>query len=211
MQHAVKTGRLGAGAAEVAHDLRQYLAAGLLLTEQVGPETAADAIADSPRDRLATIHDLLLSMRDLVAAELDGNDQREELVDLTGLARECVRVTETTHGCSVAVTHSPGAVARVDRVAIRRALMNVLDNAGRAAGPHGLVSVEVAVAATGIVVTVRDDGAGFGRIESRSGHGLAIVDAALCRCGGHAEVTSTPGAGTAVRLTIPLRHERQAG
>lgn len=194
----------------VAHDLRQYLAAGLLLTE----DDRTDA-AGPPRSRLATIHAILLSMRDLVAAELDdpggGDGPPVGPVDLAALATECLRVVATTHRCAVRLTCPERAVVRVDPVALRRAVMNVADNAGRAAGRHGTVAVTVEVAGEVAVVTVADDGLGFGRIEPRSGHGLGIVDRALDRCGGWLEVASAPGTGTQVRLTVPLRREAQAG
>ncbi|MGN6131034.1 MAG: sensor histidine kinase [Nocardioidaceae bacterium] len=211
MQYVSGEDRPQAGTVTVAHDLRQYLAAGLLLTEDDREDTAG-----SPRSRLATVHGLLLSMRDLVAAELDdpGGGQAPPTarpVDLAELGAECLRVAETTHRCAVRLTSHARVVVRSDGVALRRAVMNVVDNAGRAAGERGTVEVTVDVRGECAVITVADDGLGFGRIESRSGHGLGIVDRALHSCGGWLEVASTPGAGTQVTLTVPVRAERRAG
>lgn len=200
-----------AGTATVAHDLRQYLAAGLLLTEDHRGDGAG-----SPRSRLATVHGLLLSMRDLVAAELDdpgGGDAPPPRcpVDVGALAAECLRVAEATHGCAVRLTCRQEPVVHLDGVALRRAVMNVVDNAGRAAGDRGTVEVTVDAHGDCVVVTVADDGLGFGRIEPRSGHGLGIVDRSLHRCGGWLEVASAPGVGTQVSLSVPVRQEMQAG
>lgn len=211
MQYVSGECRPAAGTgATVAHDLRQYLAAGLLLTE----DDRTDA-AGSPRSRLRTLHGILLSMRDLVAVELDdpggGDGPAAGAVDLGELAADCLRVVETTHRCTVRLTCPDRAVVSVDPVALRRAVMNVADNAGRAAGPRGTVAVTVEVADDCAVVTVADDGLGFGRIEPQSGRGLGIVDRALDRCGGWLEVASAPGTGTQVRLTVPLRREVRVG
>ncbi len=197
--------------AKVAHDLRQYLAAGLLLTE-----AARAGTADSPVSRLETVHELLVSMRELVAAEFreperDDGSGPARPVDVVPLVAQCLRVAETTHGCAVHLACPARALACVDRVALSRAVMNVVDNAGRAAGVTGTVDVGVRVRPEGVVITVADDGLGFARIEPRSGHGLAIVDQALRRCGGRLELTSTRGTGTRVRLTVPVRTQEQAG
>jgi signal transduction histidine kinase len=54
-------------------------------------------------------------------------------------------------------------------------------------------------------VTLRDYGRGFAPGEQRgSGHGTKNLMARAEALGGHAEITSQPGEGTTVKLSIPL-------
>ena len=59
------------------------------------------------------------------------------------------------------------------------------------------------------VVEVSDDGPGFGRIEHGTGQGLSVISSAVRACDGRLEITSGPGPGTAVRVTLP-RHRDSA-
>jgi signal transduction histidine kinase len=60
------------------------------------------------------------------------------------------------------------------------------------------------------VLSVEDDGHGFapasasGTQAARGGHGLANIRNRLAQIGGEAEVSSQPGKGTQVRLSVPL-------
>lgn len=105
--------------------------------------------------------------------------------------------------CSVRLRREHVAPARVDPVALRRALRNLLDNAIRAAGLHGRVDITVCQAGERIVVDVSDDGPGFGRIPTQSGLGLSEVRAFAQSAGGSVSVTESELGGTLIRLEIP--------
>ncbi len=52
-----------------------------------------------------------------------------------------------------------------------------------------------------VFASVRDDGSGFDPAPATGGHGLTeSIDGRLTSIGGRAEVHSTPGSGTEVRL-----------
>jgi signal transduction histidine kinase len=52
-----------------------------------------------------------------------------------------------------------------------------------------------------VFASVRDDGSGFDTSQQRSGHGVdESIVARMRDIGGRAEVVSTPGAGTEVRV-----------
>ena len=103
--------------------------------------------------------------------------------------------------------------ALAQRDELKDVLLNVLENARLA--DAGTVSVHVAGTATHVVIDVKDDGTGiaadvlpqvfephFSTRTSGSGLGLAISRRLIEGWGGTIGLTSTPGAGTTVRLTL---------
>jgi signal transduction histidine kinase len=89
------------------------------------------------------------------------------------------------------------------------AFKEVLNNVVRHAGARE-VNVALSVEAKRFVLSVADDGKGFSPAPAssspptRGGHGLANIRNRLAQIGGLAEVSSTPGRGTQVRLSVPL-------
>jgi signal transduction histidine kinase len=83
----------------------------------------------------------------------------------------------------------------------------VLDNATRAAGGAGHIWVALRTGHDVAMLEVTDDGPGFARIPSVSGHGMAIVYEAMRACQGRLEIASGPGPGTTVRMLIPVLTE----
>lgn len=183
------------------HDLRQYVAAGLLLSQMPGDEL----LADEPNSRLQMIRQLFEHMRELITAEVGEPGLQQWVLDLGGLVTECVEVVKLTHKVCLVTQLSGPTQAYGDVALIRRAVTNVLDNAARAAGPDGSVVVCVGAHDGMSFVEVTDDGLGFGHVQSGSGQGMAVVDAALRACRGRLEIASGPDPGTTVRLLIPSR------
>lgn len=88
--------------------------------------------------------------------------------------------------------------SRVER-AVDTALANAEQNA-----PGATVWVTAAIRAGDIVVTVRDDGPGFDPARTRPGYGVArILGDHLEEVGVRCAVTSCPGEGTEVTITVP--------
>jgi signal transduction histidine kinase len=92
------------------------------------------------------------------------------------------------------------------RVRLRRCLVNVVDNAVRAAGPTGGVTVSVRRGSDAVRIVVEDDGPGFGHGPSGAGIGLALTRQALEAVGGGLTTgsASTTGGGR-VALSLPTR------
>jgi PAS domain S-box-containing protein len=85
----------------------------------------------------------------------------------------------------------------------QEALHNIVKHAG---AQHAWV--EVQSRAGSVVMTVRDDGAGFDPAEPRPGHlGLRTMEDRAAEVGGRLAVRSAPGAGTTVRIELPLATE----
>jgi signal transduction histidine kinase len=183
-------------------------------------ETARDVHADTLRlARLA--EDLLL------LARLDGQPLRRTPVDLAALGASAAAGYATAR-VPVQVT-APSAVTEAcvvsgDQDALRRLLVNLLDNAVRHAASS--VCVSVRSEAGWAVLTVTDDGPGipvpdrervFGRFtrldnardrtgEEGAGLGLAIVRSTAEAHGGSASLSDagSDGAGSGLRVVVRL-------
>ncbi|MFI5693717.1 sensor histidine kinase [Kribbella sp. NPDC051586] len=191
-------GELGTGSQQLSrlcHDLRQYVAAGLALSE-----LSADRIDDDAGlDRLSLIHQQFAAIAELLEVE-QGPAQRIGGVNLTQLAGECAEVVRVTYRAPVIFERAARIVVAGDKTLLRRAIGNLLDNACRAAGSSGHVLIRVGSTDEDAYVEVTDDGPGFGGVTSGTGHGLYVVAAAARACDGRLEITSAPTAGTTVRL-----------
>jgi signal transduction histidine kinase len=185
---------------QLCHDLRQFVAAGLLLSE-----TSSAAIDDGAvLGRMSLIHQQFTAIAELLDVEQDACHQIGG-VNLTQLAGECADVVRLNHRVSVIFERSALVVAGGDQALLRRAIGNLLDNACRAAGSSGTVQVDVGAVDGEAFVEVSDDGPGFGDVASGTGHGLNVVAQAVRACAGRIELQSAPGAGTTVRLCMPTR------
>lgn len=179
----------------LCHDLRQYVAAGLLLSE---PRTGQEA----GQTRMALIHQQFTAIAEMLAAEFDRGDGTGP-INLARLVTECADVVRLTHRGRITVMRSKHVLVGGEQALLRRAVGNMLDNACRAAGPSGTVTVKVGLDADEAKIEVVDDGAGFGGISSGTGHGLQVIAAAVRACKGRLEISSGPGVGTTVRLCVP--------
>jgi signal transduction histidine kinase len=179
----------------LCHDLRQYVAAGLLLSEPRAGQEAGQT-------RLTLIHQQFTAIAEMLAAEFDRGHETGT-VNLSRLVTECADVVRLTHRGRIIVAPSKHVLVDGEQALFRRAVGNLLDNACRAAGPDGTVTVRVSLDADEAKVEVADDGAGFGDIPSGTGHGLQVVAAAVRACRGRLEISSGPGVGTTIRLCVP--------
>ncbi|HEY3557747.1 MAG TPA: sensor histidine kinase [Kribbella sp.] len=183
---------------ELCHDLRQYVAAGLFLSE-----ADADQLDDPAGPaRLALIHQQFRAIAELLDVE-QTPARRIGGVNLTQLAGECAAGARLTYRVPVIFERAARVVIAGDGALLRRAVGNLLDNACRAAGGGGHVQLRVDAIGGEAYVEVSDDGPGFGEIASGTGHGLQVVAAAARAFDGRIEVISLPGSGTTVRLCLP--------
>jgi signal transduction histidine kinase len=87
------------------------------------------------------------------------------------------------------------------REALARAIGEAVANAIEHAAPSKIVVFAETIDAKQVFATVRDDGIGFDPATATSGHGITqSIVARMDAIGGHAEITSTPGVGTEVKL-----------
>ncbi len=91
---------------------------------------------------------------------------------------------------------------------VRRDLLLIFkESVNNAARHSGGRSVRVGLRCTGagVLLTVEDDGRGFDLDRVSPGQGLGTMCARAKRLGGRCEVHATPGGGTRLRVTMPLK------
>ena len=180
----------------LCHDLRQYVAAGRLLSDL--PEGSE---LDLP-ERMRAVARVFAAMEDLIAGEL-GVTTQPWVIDLVNVVEDCVSIARLGSSATIHTDLEGPAHSCADPKLMRSAVMNVLDNATRAAGSDGRVDVRIVRRPEENWVEVADTGPGFARIAPVTGHGMSIIDRAIRGAHGRLEIASGPGPGTTVRLRIP--------
>jgi signal transduction histidine kinase len=179
----------------LCHDLRQPLAAIRLLAATEGGDV---------RRRLDGILDQAQWLTDVVEGVIgDAVEDHLESVDVADLVSHSVLRARLTAECQIGSSHTVDAVAIAAPVALSRALNCLLDNAVRAAGPGGHVTVEVTGTAQEIVIQVIDDGPGLGRVLAQSSLGLTITRALVCACRGAFKLKPGAAGGVVAQIAVP--------
>ena len=194
--------------AGISHDLRTPLSR-LRLALELNPGSDSDAMA-SDIDEIDAVIGQFLDYARGASEEKTENELNELLDELAGHYRRIHRN----------VTLAPGYVPpfRFARMAVRRAVANLVDNALRYAGDP--VEIETSIQGARVIVEVRDRGPGipaehvervkrpFTRLEhARSGAGgaglgLAIVERVARSHGGRLDLLPREGGGLVARLTL---------
>jgi signal transduction histidine kinase len=205
-------GRLAAGVAhEINNPLGVILGYAKLLRKKADPAAAAD---------LRIIEDEALRCREIVEGLLDLSRPlagQGQSVDLRALCDEVLaRLREARLLEGVEVAGEGEASAEGQPPKLRQVLLNLLKNAGEAAGPGGRVEVRLGAAEDRAEVTVSDSGPGLGP-EARArlfepffttkdrgtGLGLAVSQAIARAHRGDIEAGEAPGGGARFVLRLP--------
>ena len=193
----------------LSHEIHDTLAQGF--TSVVALSRAAQAALArgdlaAAGERLALIEhtaaDNLDEARLIVAELTPGHLQSRTLGE--ALERLGAAVTsETGMRAEVRVAGHPVPLGGSAEVVILRTAQEALSNVRKHAGA---ARVDLTLAYDDpdeVVLTVRDDGAGFDLDGARAGFGLDGVQARAAEVGGAVEVRSEPGTGTTLRLVVP--------
>ncbi|WP_224370418.1 sensor histidine kinase [Hyalangium versicolor] len=220
--------------ANVSHELRTPLA-----RIRVALDLASEGDADLARESLADITTDLSELEQLIqdvltAAKLDlatGQSpgamppmRREHLEARTLLDKAATRfrTTRPRHVLEVSAPE-PLPALDADPVLLRRALDNLLDNAGKYSEPGTTVQLRARVAKEGLTIEIADQGIGvdasdmphlftpfFRSDRSRArttggvGLGLALARRIVVAHGGTLTLESQPGIGTTARIILPV-------
>jgi putative PEP-CTERM system histidine kinase len=198
----------------VAHDLKNVVTQLALLLQQ------AKRHGDKPefmRDTLLTVSDSVDKMRAVLLRLRESAENGETRpVELVGLLEDvAARRLRAGRGLELDLPPGPITVAAGPE-ALTSMVENLVDNAHEAGGTT--VQLALTAAAGQVLMEVRDNGPGMSRefvaehlfrpLTSAKSDGFGI---GLYQCrewaerwGGRLDVTSAPGAGTTVRLTLPL-------
>jgi signal transduction histidine kinase len=219
----------------VAGGVAGYVAVTAVRAERELAAAVAARAASQERERLArTVHDGVLQVLGLVHRELEQDSgrwaelaaaAREQEARLRALIHsnsghastpgtndlaEALRAMASGR-VNVATPAEPVLLPSSVSTEMAAAVAAALDNATRHAGALASVWVLLEELPDTVVVTIRDDGVGIpaGRLEQaeRSGR-LGVVSSIRGRIadlGGTVVISSIPGAGTRVELTVPTR------
>jgi K+-sensing histidine kinase KdpD len=194
---------------ETFHDMRQPVANTMALAAAALTEPALPAVA---RDRLQQIVEQAEWLADmihscLVAHQQEAPDDIEkpghDLADIVHVVGEVIAAECLTWPGDVSLTAPAGPVwCQFDPMLLRRAVSNVLDNAMRAAGPTGTVSVGIHQRDGVVLLAVEDNGPGFGEIPGGAGLGLSAVARNVIKYGGRMEYACGTRGGARVSLWL---------
>ena len=217
--------RLRSFVADASHELRTPLSTlhGWIDLYVQGGLTDPDQLDHAMERMQAEVGRMRLLVDELaLLAHLDAArplDRRP--VDVVALAAE---VVDDAHVVSadraITLDGATAAVVDGDGPRLQQVLRNLVGNAVQHTLPGTPVTVTVGVEDENVVVAVRDEGPGIApehlphvferfyradpaRGGGSSGLGLAIVEAIVTAHGGTVDVTSAPGQGTAVLVTVP--------
>jgi signal transduction histidine kinase len=193
------------------HEIRQPVSAVLALAEAA---RSAPGVGADVRAILERIIEQAQEVAGAAASVLSPSAPHRQWpavrVDVDEVVDSVVAGTQVTWTGTITRRGRGGSVriAGGSRAELRRCLVDVVDNAVRAAGPNGSVSVEVQRDGDGLRdglrIVVEDDGPGFGRGPRGDGLGLALTRQTLAGMGAALAVgrPSSRG-GTRVTLTLP--------
>jgi heavy metal sensor kinase len=215
-------------AADAAHELRTPLTA---LKGGIEVALRAERPAEEYRRALSSsieeVNQLIRLAEDLLllSRSTGGLSAVRRPVDLEPLCLEALEVgLRLAKGKGVAMRVGPmtTAVARGDAAALRRALLNLVDNAVKYTPAGGSVVISLERSPEGTTLVVEDTGIGidaadaqrvfepFVRLDAArsrdtggTGLGLAIARSIVLAHGGTLDVESRPGAGSRFTIRLP--------
>ena len=226
-------GQLRRFTGDVSHELRTPLAA-IRTVGEVGLRQPRDAAAYrtviesmlEEADRLTSLIDRLLL---LSRAESGQMPIARHVIDLRALADEVVSqlsVLAEEKGQRLRVHHDGAVMVNADRLTLRQAVTNLVDNAVKFSPERADIDVRVSQAADRAVLEVHDAGVGIdagrramifdrfyraaGDSVAGTGLGLSIARWAVEANGGHIAYEPRAGGGSTFRITLAAQAAPQA-
>ena len=217
--------------ANMSHELRTPLNAIIGFSELIGSEVFGPGVPRY-RDYANDIHgagnhllSLINDILDIAKAEAGKLNLHSESVNLEHLVKECVRLVRgkaSEQGLQIVLRMTPLPQLWIDRLRVKQVLLNILSNAVKFT-EKGNITIETRCDADGsVIICVRDTGIGieageiprlfepFRQVDSKlsrkyegTGLGLSLVKTLVELHDGDVQITSTPGAGTSVKISFP--------
>ena len=187
-------------------------------TEEVRQELLS--IIDQASERLQQSIDEAIELARIESQELRLHRKPAGLAEL---ARAAVAETRDENPARYTIDIPPDLVLDIDSGLVRRAVMQLLENAHKYSPPDSSVEIEAHIGEGQAIVSVMDRGPGIGPDELErvfekfyrgrrnraqtegTGMGLAIAKGIIEAHGGKIRAQIRPGGGTAVVFTLPLQ------
>ena len=219
--------------ADASHELRTPLTAirsvGEVSLQRTGDAEYYRDIVGSmleEANRLTRLVDSLLTMSRADAGRIQLQYSEFPLLDLAKEAAGVIEVLAEEKNQNMSVAGGDGVLVCGDRLVLRQALINLLDNAVKYSPEGGLIEIRVGSEAGEAFVDVRDSGPGIppehrskvferfyrvdksrSRGEGGAGLGLSICEWAVHAHGGRIELDCDHGPGSTFRVRIPIGRE----
>jgi heavy metal sensor kinase len=215
--------------ADTAHELRTPLAVLLSQTElALRSDTLTDEIRVQLSSNLEELQHLIRFVNEILTlseAEAGVYNLARRPINLKAVVSDLVehlRVLGEDRGVALELSSAVDLTIEGDEVWVRRALLNVLDNAIKYSRPGGVVGISLERHASGdAIITIRDSGIGISeqdlpriferlyrtdeaRSRGGSGLGLALVKWVIETHRGKVNVSSRLGEGTEFRIQFPV-------
>lgn len=222
---------IGEIAAEVAHDVRNFLTAILLRIEMLLMD-----LKQSSQISTRTVQDAL---EDIVRAAQDGTRAVEriagiseadpyapvELVEVNDIVADVVSMGigghKQSNGTAVSIEALDVPPVFASGAALRTAVLNIVINARQALTDGGQVTIRTDTDGNNVIIQVEDSGVGIpaelmARVteaffttkgDDGSGLGLSVARKVISRHNGTLDISSEVGVGTTVTIRLPMADE----
>ncbi len=147
-----------------------------------------------------------------------------QLVPVSEIVESAIAGSRDENPARYIFTGPAGATIDGDRDLLRRALIQILENARKYSPPDSPIEIDVQPRGSNVTVSVSDRGPGFapdeiGRIFEKfyrgrsarsregTGMGLAVARGIVEAHGGAVAAANRPGGGASVSVTLPARHD----
>jgi len=217
--------------ADASHELRTPLTAirsvGEVALQNPGDTAYYRDIIGSMLEESNRLTRLVESLLTISRADAGQIQLQRTIVNVLDLAKESATLLEVLaeeKNQTITVQGDASLTISADRLILRQALINLIDNAVKYSPAGGRIGVRVKAAGDEAQVEIQDSGPGipaehaekvfqrFFRIdkartrsEGGAGLGLSIVEWAVSVHGGRVEFDSPPGSGCTFRLHFPLK------
>jgi heavy metal sensor kinase len=221
--------------ADASHELRTPLTAirsvGEVALSKGGNENYyRDTIGSMLEEtsRLTKLVDSLLTMSRADAGQIQVQRSAVNLLDLARESAGLLEILAEEKGQTIDVQGDASLTISVDRLILRQALVNVIDNALKYSPANGRIAVRVKAVNGLAQIEVQDDGPGIApeftervfqrffridkartRAEGGTGLGLSIVQWAVSANGGKVRLVSSSGSGSTFVFEFPLQLQQQ--
>jgi two-component system sensor histidine kinase FlrB len=212
---------MGEMVASMAHQVRTPLATAILYASQM----SSPALDNEKRQRfsqkiLERLQYLERQVNDMLIFAKDGRLAMEtfSLAELLNHLREAVKESTARDGIDLRIINQVKEDSMLgNENALRGALLNLLNNAVDAVGQVGRIQILVdQLDGRRLRMVIKDNGAGIDKALCQrifepfyttkihgTGLGLAVVDSVVKAHGGHVQVESVLGQGTAFTVVVP--------
>ena len=174
-------------------------------------DSRPEAVMEMVREAVAQLEQEIGSLRALVTdlrpAALDDLGPQAAIEDLAERARGRGLAVEL----DIDLAYEQGRQTTRHVTEVETAMYRIVQEALNNAAKHGharLAHVEVMEDRSTVRITVRDDGRGFNPTAQTAGFGLIGMRERVELLHGTLEVTSSPGQGTTIDVTVPAEHRK---